>query len=223
VQREIIKIAKQHDIVIHCDEIFRPLFYTKETPTSLIEHADLEYDKVVTTSSLSKAYGLSGVRVGWITTRSKTLLAEFSRYRMWSCEYLSIVDKAIAAEALSSRCRPAILQKHFSIANTNIGLIQRFVDKYQEQCEWVPPTAGAVGFVKFKDYKSGKPVDDVEFCKRLLESKKVLLAPASSCFDLSDQRGEYAGRTRFHFTSRTEAVEKGLALLGEFLDQEKTT
>jgi len=221
VQREVIKIAKQHDLIIHSDEIFRPLFYTEETPTSLIEHADLGYDKIVTTSSLSKAYGLSGVRVGWITTRSNALLDEFMHYRMWSCESLSLIDEAIATEVLSPRCRPGILQKHFSMAKTNLDKIQSFIDKHEEQCEWVRPTSGAVGFVKFKDHKSGKPVDDVEFCKRLVESKKLVLAPASSCFDLGDRKGEFGGRTRVHFTTKTETVERGLALLGEFLDEEK--
>lgn len=49
LQREIIEVAKQHNLIIHCDEIFRPLFYMKETPASMIEHADLDYDKIVTT------------------------------------------------------------------------------------------------------------------------------------------------------------------------------
>ncbi|KAK5946074.1 hypothetical protein PMZ80_000213 [Knufia obscura] len=221
LQREIIQIAKQHDIVIHCDEIFRPLFHTDETPASMIEHADLDYDKVVTTSSLSKAYGLSGVRLGWIATRSQRLMDEFTHYRMFTCQFVSTIDEAIATEVLSSRCRPAILQKHFSMAKANLDLVQSFIDEHSEQCEWVRPTAGSVGFVKFKNHRTGQPVDDIEFCKRLMDSKKVLMAPASSCFDLGDRKGEFEGRTRMHFTVETDTAKKALTLLGEFLDEEK--
>jgi len=222
VQREIIKIAKQHDLIVHSDEIFRPLFYTNaDTPTSLIEHADLAYDKIVTTASLSKVYGLSGVRVGWITTRSQALRDEFMHYRLWSCQSLSLIDETIAAEVLSPRCRPGILQKHFDLAKANLDLIQSFIDTHGEQCEWARPTSGAVAFVKFKDHKSGEAVDDVAFCQRLAESKGVVLAPASSCFDTGDHKGEFKGRTRVHFTTKKETVVKGLDLLGEFLDEER--
>lgn len=257
-QREIVELAKQYDLIVHCDEIFRPLFHNADTayltsisngangtnasdtvsdtasakdiPTSLIEHADtIGYDKLIVTSSLSKCYGLSGVRIGWILTRDKEILAKMMHYRLFSMQSASVIDELIATEVLGPRCRPAILQKHLSIARTNLDLIQRFVDEHREQCEWVRPTAASTAFVKFKDAATGHPVDDVQFGKELMERKGLLISPASMCFSFDEGMGkkgeewreEFKGRVRFHFTTRTEIVQLGLKLLGEFLDEEK--
>lgn len=244
-QRSIIEIAKEHNLIIHCDEIFRPLFHatssSAQIPTSFAEHQDLDYTRVITTSSLSKCYGLSGVRVGWITTRDRELYDKFLNYRMYSIHALSLLDEAIATEVLGPRCRQAILDKHLRLAKRNLDLIQALVDRYPNRCEWVRPTAGAVSFVKFKDSKTGKAVDDVAFCAKLVESKGVVLAPASLCFAFDEVAAsspnselggiggakgggkgleEFKGRVRIHFTCETETLEKGLKLLEEFLDEE---
>ncbi|KAK5078494.1 hypothetical protein LTR64_003094 [Lithohypha guttulata] len=238
-QREIIKIARQHNLYVHCDEIFRPLYHTttkSDIPASMVEYPDLKYDRVITTSSLSKCYGLSGIRIGWIATRSPELLAKFVNYRMYSVQALSMLDEVVATEVLSPRCRPSILQKHLALAKHNLNLIEAFVDKHEIQCEWTRPTAGAVAFVKFKNARSGEPVDDMDFCERLVASKGVLLSPATLCFEFDEavppaddalkMKGaegleEFKGRVRLHFTCNTEVLEKGLRGLAEFLEEEE--
>lgn len=221
MQREIITLAKEHNVIVHSDEIFRPLFYTDgHPPKSFIEHPDLLYDNIIVTSSLSKAYGLSGIRIGWIGTRSPGLQKQFLSYRVMSCHSVSKMDEAVATEVLNSRCRTAIMQKHIAMARTNIDLIDEFIAKYKHQCEWARPTSGAVGFVKFKDPKTGEPVDDVAFCQSLYERKRVVLSPASMCFEFGDLKNSLKGRSRIHFTTTTDNLRKALVLLGEFLDEE---
>ncbi|KAF2102430.1 PLP-dependent transferase [Rhizodiscina lignyota] len=219
VQEDLIKLCKKNDVVLHCDEIFHPLFHTSDVPNSFIERHDLDYEKVVVTSSLSKSYGLSGVRIGWIATRSAHLRKAFMSYRVMSCSSVSLIDEAIATEALSPRCRSGILDKHLALARKNISLIQAFVDKHKDSCDWVPPTAGAVGFVRFKDPHTGAAVDDVEFCKQLFESRNVLLAPATLCFEFGELKDAFRGRVRMHFTTTTGNLQKGLQLLDEFLEE----
>lgn len=155
-------------------------------------------------------------------------------YRLYSMESTSILDETIATEVLSPRCRPAILKKHLDYARTNINNIQSFIDAHSDQAEWVRPTAGACAFVKFKHAKTGEAVDDVEFCKRLVAEKGVLVSPAGLCFSFDEDidkdggkddgeewKREFKGRVRFHFTERPEVVTRGLELLGEFLKEEK--
>ena len=222
-QKAIVQVCKKHDIIIHSDEIFRPFFHesSEDVPISMIEHADLTYDKIVVTSSLSKVYGLSGIRIGWIATRSSEFRDTFLSYRAMSISSVSVADELIATEVLSPRCRSTILAKHLKMAKTNIELVQQLVDKHADQCEWVRPTAGAVGFIKFKDIKTGEPVNDVEFCKELVDKKNLLLSPASLCFDYSAVGDDFRGRARFHFTTTTANLQKGLQLIDEFL-QERT-
>lgn len=231
-QRAVINIAKKHDVLIHCDEIFRPLYHegsAADGPPSFIDHADLGFDKIVVTSSMSKVYGLSGVRIGWIATRSLELDVLFRNYRMFSAHSTSLVDEVIATEALSSRVRPAILEKHHKMAKTNLDAIQALINKYDRQLEWSRPTAGAVAFVKIKDYHSGKAVDDIEFCERLVEKTGILLSPGSLCFEFGENKAsearqkEFQGRVRLHFTATTEAVAAGIKGLAEFLEEEQAS
>lgn len=223
-QKAIIKIAKEHNLIIHCDEIFRPLFHTDDPQTSFSEHADLSYDRIATTCSLSKCYGLSGVRVGWITTRCPELYKKFLNYRMYSISALPFFDELVATEVLSSRCRPGILSKHLTMAKRNIEVFQKLVDDFPDQVEWIRPVAGAVAFIKFKEPHTGKPVDDVEFCDRLMERKKVLLSPGTLCFEFAQNdaaRNEFQGRTRVHFTTLSDVVERGAKKIAEFLEEER--
>lgn len=223
-QRTIIEIAKEHNVHLHCDEIFRPFFYTSNPPTSLNEHADLNYDRITTTSSLSKCYGGSGVRVGWITTRCPELYEKFLNYRMYTIHSLSVLDEVVATEMLSDRCRQAILQKHLAIARRNLDLIQDLVSRFPDQIEWTTPVAGAVAFLQFKDPVTGKPVDDVKFCEELVQSKKVLLSPGTLCFEFAQNekmKNEFRGRVRLHFTAPTELVEQGLKGVAEYLEEQR--
>lgn len=229
-QRELITIAREHDIPIHCDGIFYPLFHHNATTfssvSSMNDHADLHYDKIITTSSLSKAYGLSGIRVGWIATRDRKMYDQFIRYRLFSTSCCSQLDELVATEVLSPRCRPGILQKHLQIAHKNIAAIDAFMNKYPKQADWVRPTAGGTGFVRFKDPRTGLPRDDVEFCRRLVEDKGVLVAPGSRCFEIVADRAEegaesvFKGRVRIHITAMPDAVERGLRAIGEVLEAE---
>lgn len=252
LQRQIIEVAKEHDLTIHCDEIFRPLFHVADTspltlvngtttttngdttksdiPTSFIEHATtVQYDKIIVTSSLSKVYGLSGVRIGWVVTRDPALFKKLMYYRRFSIHSSSFLDDFIGAEALSPRCRPGILRKHLNIAHTNLNLLQDFIDNHSDQCEWVRPTAGACAFIKFKGAATGKAVDGMAWGEKLMKEKGVLLSPASVCFSYDESRGkdgglwreELEGLFRVHFTTKTETVKLGLKLLGDFLDEEK--
>lgn len=218
LQMDIIDLCKKHDIIIHSDEIFRPFFHgLNEKPNSMIEHANLGYDKIIVTSSLSKVYGLSGVRIGWIATRSAEMRKAFMSYRVMSISAVSRADEIIATEVLGARCRTTIIQRHLDMAKKNIGLIQQLVDAHNDKLDWVKPTAGAVGFVRIRDPETNQAVDDVTFCKELLSAKNVLLAPASLCFDFDQHEQSFKGRVRIAFTTTTENLQKGLAQLDEML------
>lgn len=145
--------------------------------------------------------------------------------RLYTVQAASIIDELIATEVMGPRCRSAILAKHYQIANTNLGLIQAFIDRNSSVAEWTRPTAGAVAFIKFRDPKSGMEVDDVEFAQRLLDRKRVIVSPGSLCFEIPLEKGEenreFRGRFRVHFTAGTESVRRGLELIEEFLGEDR--
>ncbi|KIV98271.1 hypothetical protein PV10_01938 [Exophiala mesophila] len=213
-QVQILEAAKEQGIIVLVDEIFRPLFHGVKPAPSFVEH---DYDRVVVTGSMSKAWGLSGIRVGWITTRNQSFLRLLANAKSYIVQATGSIDEAIAAEALSDRCRGAILGKHLEYARDNLASIQAFLDRNSDMCSWTKPTAGAIGFIRLTQ-PSGSPLDDVEFCQSLLETKGVLFSPGSLTFG---EAGDVTmkGYVRCHFTGRPQHVVEALALVDEYLSE----
>lgn len=213
---EIINLARTHDLTILVDEIFRPLFHTDLTPPSFIS-LSIPSDKIVVTSSMSKAWGLSGTRIGWLATLNTSILSQCFDRGLYTIMSLSSIDSTIATEALSDRCRPQILARHLDIAQKNIALLDTFVESHKGLCEWIRPVGGGTGFVRFLD-KKGEPVDDVLFCRGLKERKGVLAAPGSLCFGTRGEE-DFKGYVRVHVTVDPGVMEKALVAIGEFLGE----
>lgn len=220
MQKQILDVASKHDIIVMVDEIFRPLYHEgsgAEIPPSFVEH---DYTRVVVTGSMSKAYGLSGARVGWIVTKDEDLLAQFLNVRWYAFASASDIDEVIAAEALSERCRPSILKKHLGNASNNLSLLDAFVKKNSDMVSWVKPTAAATAFIKLS--WKGTPIDDVEFCQALLNEEGLLLSPGSLCFG-EDRQKELQGFVRCHFTLQPEKMVAALEAWERFLQKKRAS
>jgi aspartate/methionine/tyrosine aminotransferase len=215
VQREIAALAHSRGITLLVDEIFRPLFHDSSIgcPPSFVELSD-SYENIIVTGSLSKAWGLSGVRTGWIVTRNPDILARCVNLSLYTTMALSTIDQVIATEALSDRCRPAILSRHLDLGRKNIAILSDFVERNQRVCSWTRPSAGGTAFLRF--IKDGAPVDDLDFCLKLKEQKGVLLAPGSLCFGL-DRAQDFRGFVRTHLTVQPARMASALDALGDFL------
>lgn len=209
--QEIIDLASSKDITILADEVYRPIFHSmspisNDFPPSLLS---MGYDNVVVTGSMSKAYSLAGIRVGWIASRSPVLIEKIAAARHYTTISVSAFDEQVAAFALHSSTIHKLLARNVQLAKTNLALLEKFAIKNEDECEWVKPLAGTTAFMKF--HREGKPVDAVDFCKKLLEKTGVLVAPGTSFGD------EWKGYVRIGFVNQTEIVEKGLAEMTKFI------
>lgn len=221
-QQEIVDLARAHGVYLLVDEIFRPLFHdqthSSQIPPSFLEVSS--YENIIVTSSMSKSWGLSGTRLGWLATRNASLLSQSFDRGLYTIMALSTIDSIIAAEALSERCRPQILAKHLDIARKNIALLDEFVARSKGACAWTKPSGGGTAFLQFSS-ANGDPVDDVEFCRRLKGEKGVLLAPGRLCFGVREAGGgdgeDFRGYVRVHITVDPEVMERSLVAIGEFL------
>ncbi|UKZ89575.1 putative secondary metabolism biosynthetic enzyme [Trichoderma asperellum] len=217
-QLEILEIAQQHGVIVVADEIFRPLYHNRITIPSFVEH---EYTKVITTSSMSKAWGMSGVRIGWIVCRDQDLTDLMSSTKQYIAQATSNIDEAIATECLSLRCRPAILKRHLEYAQQNLELLEAFVKKNSDMCTWIRPTAGGTAFVKYHTI-SGDAIDDVQFCQDLLKDYGVLLSPGSICFG-EETPANWQGYARMHITVSPENMQKALLKISTLLGEKRKT
>jgi len=140
----LVEIVERHGRArLLVDETYRELAYADPLPVA----ADLS-SCVLSVSSMSKTYGLPGLRIGWIACRdpqlAETLLA--AKEQMLICG--SAIDEEMAARVLEARPRilPTIRQKiegHLAIVRDWIGSQQAF--------EWVEPRAGVVCMPRFRE------------------------------------------------------------------------
>jgi hypothetical protein len=196
---EICRVASGAGAWVMDDEIYRGAEReADDTPTVWGR-----YDRAIVTSGLSKAYGLPGLRIGWIVA-PPGLIAD-----CWSIhDYTTIapggINDRLARVALEPARRAALLARTRGIIRANYPLVRRWIER-QDGLSHIAPEAGAIAFVRHTH-----PFRSSELTERLREERGVLLVPGDY-FDLD-------GFFRIGFGSDPEYLESALSLIGEFLN-----
>ena len=159
-------------------------------------------DRVIVTSGLSKAYGLPGLRIGWLVAPPE-LVAD-----LWAIhDYTTIapggINDRLARIALEPSRRATLLARTRGIIRTNYALVRRWIER-QDGLSHIAPEAGAIVFVRHTH-----PFRSSELTERLRVERSVLLVPGDY-FDLN-------GYLRIGFGSDPKYLESALTLIGEFL------
>jgi len=214
VLQALVDFARDRDIIILSDEVYRPLFHgispvSGEFPPSLIS---MGYSKTIITGSMSKAYSLAGIRIGWIASRDRTIIEQIASARHYTTISVSQLDDQVATYALSASVLHALLGRNIKLAKTNVELLEAFVDENSEFCSWVKPTGGTTAFIRFEE--DGQAVDDVEFCVDVIKKTKVMIVPGSKCFGK-----EFRGFVRIGFVCETDVLKEGLERLGVYVKE----
>lgn len=210
-------IARASSITLFADEVYRPLFHNispmdPQFPPSLFS---LGYERTIVTGSISKAYSLAGLRVGWIASRDRSIIEACASSRDYTTISVGQIDDAVASFALAPECIHNLLKRNIELARTNLAILEKFIDSHRWACEWIKPRAGTTAFVKFN--KMGKPIDDVAFCEKLQEQTGVMFVPGSLCFGRGE---EFQGYVRIGYACETEVLEQGLEVLRGFMDED---
>jgi len=166
---KIIKIAKENDIYLLSDEVYKFLEYNKAD--RLPSACDL-YEKGLSINVMSKAFGLAGLRIGWIATKNKALFKKIASFK----NYTTICNSALSEffSILALRNRDKIIKRNLDIINKNLNLLDKFFEDYRKYVVWVRPKAGSIAFPRLLIEQ-----DVEEFCLDLLEKKGVLLMPST--------------------------------------------
>ncbi len=149
--REIVEFARERGIIVLADEVYSPLYHSlphgQDPPPSILSFG---YDKTVATGSMSKAYALAGIRLGWIASRDRSIIDLALTARDYTTISVSQLDDQVASYALSDAVLPSLMKRNLELARTNLGHLSAFVDKYSSVCSWTKPTAGTTALVQFK-------------------------------------------------------------------------
>ncbi|UZJ51263.1 hypothetical protein CBS101457_000583 [Exobasidium rhododendri] len=195
------------DAIILCDEVYRPLFHSlkegEAAPSSILE---LGFPNVIATGSLSKAYSLAGLRVGWIATHRKDLLERFLGVRDYNVISVSGIDEELAARALGSHTKEHIMERNTNLARTNRQILSTWIASTAGTM-WIPPVAGTTALVYL-----GDGINDEQFCAQLCEGKGVNIVPAGLCFG-------WPGWVRIGYVGDTVVLKEGLVIVSVFLKE----
>lgn len=165
----LIDICESQGIWLFSDEVYRLLGHPN---TPWASAAACLYDKALSLGVMSKAFGMAGLRIGWIACQDKALLKKIEHIK----HYTSICNSAPAEilSLISLSNKDKILERNNKIVEENLKILDKFFMEYSRLFEWVRPQGGCVGFVKYKDIEF---VDT--FCDHLVQKQSVLLMPAS--------------------------------------------
>lgn len=166
--KRLCSIAEKHGIYIFGDEVYRGL-----EPDGVKNPwiADL-YDKAISLGVLSKAYGLAGLRIGWVATRDKDILSKMTKFK----HYLSICNSEPSEflSIIALKHGDKLLQRSIDIIQGNLKLADQFFARYEHLFQNNRPMSGPIAFHKIKIDQS---IED--FCEDLVQKSGVLLLPAS--------------------------------------------
>lgn len=211
---QIAEIAKENGIILFSDEVYRPLFHggTSEQIDIPVPATALSYEKTVVTGSMSKGFALAGIRIGWIATRDRTIMAAIASARDYTTITVSQLDDQVASYALSPATQPSLVERNISLARKNIKILRDFVEQHKSVCHWAEPKAGTTAFIRFS--KGGEPVDDFKFCQDVLSKTHVYFCPGSYCFGGGD---DFKGYVRIGYVGNTDVLIEGLRKLGAYI------
>ena len=165
----LVALCRKRGLWLFSDEVYRLLGLHPER--QLPQVADI-YERGLSLNVMSKAYGLSGLRIGWIATADRALLVKMERFK----HYLSICNSApselLARIALKSRER--ILARNNQLLAENIILLEKFFADFQHLFQWYKPDGGCVAYPR---YLGAGPVE--AFAQELVERAGVLLLPST--------------------------------------------
>lgn len=164
----LVALCEAHDLWLFSDEVYRLLGNPQE---GWAPPAATLYPKALSLGVMSKAFGMAGLRVGWIACQDQGLLKKIECMRHYTSICNSAPSEIISLIALKNKDR--ILTRNNHIVADNLKLVDKFMEDYKNLFEWVRPQGGCIGFVKYNAQESIE-----SFSERLVKEKGVLLMPA---------------------------------------------
>ncbi|HZS49649.1 MAG TPA: aminotransferase class I/II-fold pyridoxal phosphate-dependent enzyme [Bryobacterales bacterium] len=129
------------------------------------------YEKVLITGGLSKAYGVPGIRLGWIAGPAEEVAS------LWGChDYTTIavgvLSDALARTVLQPENRRRILERTRGVLRENYLCLAQWAEEQNGILRFVPPAAGTVAFFRYHLH-----IHSTDLMRKLRDEKSVLVVP----------------------------------------------
>ncbi|MFL6194724.1 MAG: pyridoxal phosphate-dependent aminotransferase [Thermoanaerobaculia bacterium] len=192
---ELARAAEEAGAFVLVDEVYRDIWFEDAPPS----HVHLGAN-VIATNSLTKSYGLSGLRCGWVFGAPEVI------DRMRKLRDLMEAVDAMPAESLSVaafRQLPSLAERARSILDPNIAQVRAFLADHEEWLDCVIPSRSMTVFPRLKKQQDSEPLHD------WLRGRETSIVPGKF---FEDRR-----HFRLGFAVRPEDVAAGLRNLSEGL------
>jgi len=163
----LIAIVELHGAQLFSDEVYRFLEHSSPRLPGAVELSP----SGVSLGVMSKAYGLAGLRIGWIAAHDASLRARMAASKDYTTICNSAPSEILALMAV--RAQETLLGRTYSILRDNLAELEGFFSRNEEAFAWVRPKAGSVCFPALRRGN----ID--EFSAGLVQEEGVLLLPAS--------------------------------------------
>ncbi len=166
--QRIVDVCARAGAWLHADEVYRGTERNQDAETPTFWGM---YDRVICTNSLSKAYGLSGLRIGWAVAHADVIEKLWRRH-----EYAVIAAAApsmtLAAIALQPEKRRALLNRQKQLARNGWQVLESWLAEQRGLFDVQPSEATSIAFVHYN-----LPISSFNLAERVRQEASVLFAP----------------------------------------------
>ncbi len=199
--KTILKWAEEQDFYVLCDEVYHELELIKGV---VPPYGRSLSKRAISVGSMSKAYGLSGLRLGWIVGPKEIV------QKCWEGKDYTTISNTPLSDFLATFAlinREKIMQRNLAIARKNFKTLLMWFKQHEYFFDYIMPEVGVLCFPKLKNI----PLTSEELCKKIFNEKKLLLVPGE-CFDMP-------GHLRIGFGGDSKNFNICLTILSDYLNR----
>ncbi len=196
---EIVRLSRKVGAWILADEIYRGAeLGDRRTPTFWGR-----YERVLAVGGLSKAFGIPGIRIGWIVGPKEFIKTAWT-YHDYSTIMVGTVSDFLARRALEPELREKLLARNKRVLRHNLTLLEAWIHKNKDIFRLIRPRAGAMAYVRYN-----LPINSTQLALRLVREKSVLVVPGD-CFGMDHF-------IRIGYGAKKSCLLTGLELISEIV------
>ena len=173
---EIIEIARKNNILFIADEVYRFLEHNETDRIPAISDA---YENGISIGSMSKSFGLPGLRTGWTATKNKTILEKMAAFKDYTTICTNAPGEFLAILAFKNKEK--IFRRNLEIIRKNLKLLDEFFGERKDLFKWIKPKGGTTAFVEFLGSA------DIESLSIDLVNKKGVFVLPSTVYDFGNK------------------------------------
>ncbi|MDH4073288.1 MAG: aminotransferase class I/II-fold pyridoxal phosphate-dependent enzyme [Gammaproteobacteria bacterium] len=200
----VVNAADSVGAWILADEVYRGAerLRDEETPSFVGR-----YDRVLALGSMSKAYGLPGLRLGWIVGPAATVDDIWRRHE-YTTITASMLSNVLAAHALSPDVRPRLIERTRKYIRNGFPVLEEWMNNQEGLFSYTPPQASAVSFVRYH-----LDINSTELMEKLCREASVFVGAGDS-FGMDHHLRIAFGQDRKTLEEAFRRIEKTLKTIG---------